>query len=43
MALIAATPEEYKLNGKSWPPPVIADKKLYLRDEGTLMAYDTAK
>lgn len=52
MALIEATPEEYKLkgtfktdeiNGKSWPHPVIADKKLYLRDQGTLMAYDIAK
>ena len=52
MALIEATPEEYKLkgtfkidevNGKSWPHPVIASKKLYLRDQGTLMAYDIAK
>ena len=52
MALIEATPEEYKLkgtfktdeiNGKSWPHPVIADKKLYLRDQGTLMAYNIAK
>ena len=52
MALIEATPDEYKLkgtfktdeiNGKSWPHPVIADKKLYLRDQGTLMAYDIAK
>jgi len=50
--LIEATPEEYKLkgtfktdeiNGKSWPHPVIADNKLYLRDQGTLMAYDIAK
>jgi outer membrane protein assembly factor BamB len=51
MALIEATPGEYKLkgtfktdeiNGKSWPHPVIADKKLYLRDQGTLMVYNIA-
>ena len=52
LALIEATPEEYKLkgtfktdeiNGKSWPHPVIADKKLYLRDQGTLMVYNVAQ
>lgn len=49
MALIEATPEEYRLkgsfrlasvNGKSWPHPVIVDGRLYLRDQGTLMCYD---
>ncbi len=52
MALIEATPTGYKLkgkfrtdevNGQSWPHPVIAGKKLYLRDQGTLMVYDIAK
>lgn len=49
MALIEATPEEYRLkgsfkiasnNGASWPHPVIHDGKLYLRDQGTLLCYD---
>lgn len=52
MALIEATPTGYKLkgkfrtdevNGQSWPHPVIAGKRLYLRDQGTLMVYDIAK
>ena len=52
MALIEATPLGYRLkgkfrtdevNGQSWPHPVIAGKKLYLRDQGTLMVYDIAK
>ncbi|MBA61195.1 MAG: polyvinylalcohol dehydrogenase [Planctomycetaceae bacterium] len=52
MALIEATPTGYKLkgkfrtdevNGKSWPHPVIAGKRLYLRDQGTLMVYDIAQ
>ncbi len=52
MALIEATPAGYKLkgsfrtdevNGQSWPHPVIAGKKLYLRDQGTLMVYDIAQ
>jgi outer membrane protein assembly factor BamB len=51
MALIEATPEKYNLkgkfklavvNGSSWPHPVIAGGKLYLRDQGTLMAYDVS-
>ena len=51
MALIEATPGKYKLkgafktdeiNGKSRLHPVIADKKLYLRDQGTLMVYNIA-
>ena len=49
MALIEATPEEYKLKGsfklasvkgKSWPHPAISDGLLYLRDQDTLMVYD---
>ncbi len=51
MALIEANPRQYKLkgsfriksvNGKSWPHPVIADKKLYLRDQDELHCYDIA-
>lgn len=51
MALIDANPKEYKLRGKfklathhsnSWPHPVIVDKKLYLRDQGTLLVYNIA-
>lgn len=49
MALIGAQPDEYRLkghfklasiNGKSWPHPVIAGGKLYLRDQDVLMCYD---
>ena len=49
MALIEATPDEYRLKGtfriasrnaESWPHPVIADGKLYLRDEDELHCYD---
>lgn len=49
MALIEATPEEYRLkssftlatrHGKSWPHPVIVDGLMYLRDQGTLLCYD---
>ncbi|MEX2026025.1 MAG: PQQ-binding-like beta-propeller repeat protein, partial [Pirellulaceae bacterium] len=49
MALIEANPSEYKLkgtfklkthNGKSWPHPVIAGGKLYLRDQNDLLCYD---
>ena len=52
MALIEATPKEYKLkgefkiashNGKSWPHPVIAGGKLYLRDQDELLCYDIKK
>jgi outer membrane protein assembly factor BamB len=52
MALIEATPEEYRLKGsfklasikgKSWAHPVIVDGLLYLRDQGTLMCYDVRK
>lgn len=49
MALIEANPKEYKLKGKfkiathnaeSWPHPVIAGGKLYLRDQDDLLCYD---
>lgn len=49
MALIEATPEEYRLkgsfklatlNGKSWPHPSIVDGKLYVRDGKDLLVYD---
>jgi outer membrane protein assembly factor BamB len=49
MALIEATPKAFQLNGKfklaskhgeSWPHPVIAGGRLYLRDQGTLLVYD---
>ena len=49
MALIEANPSEYKLkgkfkikthNGESWPHPVIAGGKLYLRDQNDLLCYD---
>lgn len=49
MALIEATPSEYRLkgafelaskNGKSWPHPVIVDGLMYLRDHNTLLCYD---
>jgi outer membrane protein assembly factor BamB len=49
MALIEATPEEYRLKGTfdiathhadSWPHPVIAHGRLYLRDQQDLHVYD---
>ena len=49
MALIEATPTAYKLKGQfkiashnaeSWPHPVIAGGKLYLRDQDELLVYD---
>ncbi|MDX1946177.1 MAG: PQQ-binding-like beta-propeller repeat protein [Pirellulaceae bacterium] len=52
MALIEATPKEFKLKGqfriasrndKSWPHPVIAGGKLYLRDQDELLCYDIRK
>ena len=52
MALIEATPKAYKLkgqfkiashNGESWPHPVIAGGKLYLRDQDELLSYDIKK
>ena len=52
MALIEANPKEYNLkgkfkiatkNGESWPHPVIAGGKLYLRDQDVLNCYDVKK
>lgn len=52
MALIEATPTAYKLkgsfkigikNGQSWPHPVIADGRLYLRDQQEMLCYDVRK
>lgn len=50
VALIEATPEGYKEKGRfdqpdrskanSWPHPVIAGGKLYLRDQDVLLCYD---
>ena len=49
MALIEATPKEYRLvssfklasvKGQSWPHPVIAGGRLFLRDQDVLMCYD---
>jgi outer membrane protein assembly factor BamB len=49
MALIQASPQRYQLNGsfrlpsvraESWPQPVIANGRLYLRDQEVLMCYD---
>ncbi|HTM53018.1 MAG TPA: PQQ-binding-like beta-propeller repeat protein [Pirellulales bacterium] len=52
MALIEATPEEYREKGQfsipgveqpSWSHPVIAGGKLYLREQDTLFCYDMKK
>lgn len=51
MALIEATPDEYRLKGefkvataekknRNWPHPVIVDGMLLLRDQDALMCYD---
>jgi outer membrane protein assembly factor BamB len=50
MAIIEATPEGYKQlarfeqpdrsNRNSWTHPVVADKKLFIRDQGLLLCYD---
>jgi outer membrane protein assembly factor BamB len=49
MALIEATPKDYRLKSSyklpshldnSWPHPVIAGGRLYLRDQDVLMCYD---
>ena len=48
VALIEANPKQFVLkgtfetatkNGKGWPHPAIADGKLYMRDQGTLLCY----
>jgi outer membrane protein assembly factor BamB len=52
MALIEASPEKYELKSTfklpgtgqpSWPHPAIAEGRLYLRDQDTLLAYDIQK
>lgn len=52
MALIEATPRSYNLkgsfqigikNGQSWPHPVVADGRLYLRDQHEMLSYDIRK
>lgn len=53
VALIEATPDGYKETGRfeqpdrsaknSWPHPVIANGKLYLRDQDVLLSYDIRK
>lgn len=52
VALIEATPQEYRLKGEfkpdehhgpNWPHPVIAGGKLYLRDRHTLRCYSIAE
>jgi outer membrane protein assembly factor BamB len=52
MALVEATPKEYRLkgkfkiginNGQSWPHPVIYEGHLYLRDQHELICYDLRK
>ncbi len=52
MALVEADPRQYKLKGtfkiatrhaESWPHPVIAGGKLYLRDQNDLHCYDLRK
>jgi hypothetical protein len=49
MALVEANPEEYVEHGRfkidnlgrpSWAHPVVADGKLYLRNQGRLTAYN---
>ena len=52
VGLIKATPDGYEEMGrfvqpdfgkpKTWPHPVIAGKKLYLRDQDILLCYDVA-
>ena len=51
VALIEATPEEYRLLGEftpayqekeSWAHPVVVDGKLYLREQDKLMCYDVS-
>ena len=49
MGLVEATPKEYKEKSRfeiargefpTWTPPVIADGKLYLREQDNLYCYD---
>ena len=50
--MIEATPAAYKLkgsfkigihNGQSWAHPVVADGRLYLRDQHEMLCYDVRK
>ncbi|MEZ6045669.1 MAG: hypothetical protein R3C11_08845 [Planctomycetaceae bacterium] len=52
LAAVKATPDGYELVGSfspevvnppAWAHPAIADGKLYLRDQDTLMVYDISK
>lgn len=52
VALVEASPEAYKEKGRfsippgefnTWTPPVIADGKMYLREQDTLYCYDIKK
>ena len=50
MALVEATPEGYREHGRflqpdsthkpAWPHPVIANGRMYLRDQHRILAYD---
>ena len=52
MALLEATPDEYRLKGTfdipdvekpSWPHPVVVGGRLYLREQDALLCYDVRK
>lgn len=53
VSLVEATPEEFRLHGQfeqpsrseqpSWPYPVVAGGKLYLRDQNVLLCYDISE
>lgn len=52
IALVEATPDEYRLKGsfrpevierEGWAHPVVANGKLFLREQNSLMCYDIAK
>jgi outer membrane protein assembly factor BamB len=53
VSLVEATPTGYRLHGRfeqpqrseapSWPHPVVADGKLYLRDQDKLLCYDVRR
>src|SRR5262249_26730580 len=52
-ALVEATPDGYKESGRfeqpdhgnkpAWPHPIVANGRLYLRDQGVLFCYDVKK
>ena len=53
VSLVEANPQSFRLHGRfeqpersdapSWPHPVVADGRLYLRDQDKLLAYDVRK